>query len=142
MSGLGTTAAPAEHQVARPRILVVDDEPVLRELQRRMLAKMEVDVVLAADGVTARELLEGADVDAIVADVCMPGAMNGVALYQWVCRERPHLAARFLFLTGGMDDDLSAATAAAVLRKPFERDEYAARIRALLAAPPSVPNRL
>lgn len=81
------------------RVLVVDDEPAVLELLAEALGE-HADVVTAADGNEAREILRhDAEFDAILCDLMMPG-MGGVELFDWVDRARPKLAARMIFMTG------------------------------------------
>lgn len=114
------------------RILVVDDEAPVRNLQRRILAQLGVEVLTAAGGEEARELLQRERVALVVTDVKMPG-LDGVALYRWAEREKPELAGRFLFVTGDPQDPLSAELAAAMperfMAKPFQTAEYLEFVR-------------
>ena len=81
------------------RILVVDDEPALRELLAEALAE-RAQVVTAPSGVEARELIEHDDrLDLVLCDLMMPG-MDGLSLYAWVAEHRPALARRFVFMSG------------------------------------------
>lgn len=118
----------------RLRVLVVEDEAPIRELQRRFLGRLDAEVTVAASAAEARSILERQTVDVVVSDVKMPGE-SGVELYRWVQRERPELAERFLFVTGDIGDAEVAALAArrpqAILHKPFLMQEYLARVRAL-----------
>ena len=60
------------------RILLVDDEPTIREVGGKMLANLGYDVTLASDGKQAAELFgaEGGDFDLVILDMIMP-VMNG-----------------------------------------------------------------
>ncbi|MCB9595641.1 MAG: response regulator [Sandaracinaceae bacterium] len=81
------------------RVLVVDDEPAVLGLLAEALGE-HADVITAADGNEARELLEhDSEFDAILCDLMMPG-MGGVELFDWVDRSRPSLAPRMIFMTG------------------------------------------
>jgi PAS domain S-box-containing protein len=84
----------------RARILVVDDEPVVASLLERVL-RAEHSVELADDGLKALSYLAaGAEYDLILCDLMMPH-MTGEQVYERVCRDRPELAERFVFMTGG-----------------------------------------
>ncbi len=115
-------------------ILVVDDEPAVREALRRALELEGYEVELAADGVEAIERLEETpDPDAILLDVLMP-RVDGIE----VCR-RLRLAGRrlpVLMLTARAEvsDRVSGLDAGAddYLAKPFALQELLARLRALL----------
>lgn len=136
-----STGGDVSHAVVTPaaaaskRVLVVEDEVHLRELQRRLLGLMGADVLLASSVDQARDLLGRHAVDMIVSDVRMPGG-SGVDLYEWVSAQRPSLQNRFLFVTGdtGAPDvmDLAERMPANFLHKPFEMDEYLSRVIAVL----------
>ncbi|HET7585289.1 MAG TPA: ATP-binding protein [Gemmatimonadaceae bacterium] len=131
-AGTPAEAAPRE----RPVVLVVDDEAALRSVQRRMLAALDVDVVLAANGSDALAILRERDVAAVVTDIRMPGAVGGVQLYEIIRREWPHLAERVLFVTGDVHDTMLGefldAHPERVVRKPFGKGEYLDRVREVL----------
>ncbi|MCC6527121.1 MAG: response regulator [Polyangiaceae bacterium] len=84
--------------VPRQRVLVVDDEPLVRRSLERALRGHEVS---SADG--GREAialcLEG-EHDVILCDLMMPD-VTGMDVYEAVCAVRPELARRFVFITGG-----------------------------------------
>jgi two-component system response regulator MprA len=115
-------------------ILVVDDEPAVREALRRALELEGYSVELAADGVEAIERLEETpDPDAILLDVLMP-RVDGIE----VCR-RLRLAGRrlpVLMLTARAEvsDRVAGLDAGAddYVVKPFALEELLARLRALL----------
>ena len=134
----GATAAmvPALER-GSPRVLVVDDEPSVREIQRRMLHRLGAQVLLASSGAEARDILTREEVDVVISDVRMPGEMDGVDLFRWVRREREALSSRFLFVTGDLHDtpeEVTSLPAERLLEKPFDRTEYLARLRPMLAA--------
>jgi PAS domain S-box-containing protein len=117
-------AAPLQLALGRrARVLVVDDEPlVCRAVQRILSPPHEVE----ARG-SAREALEalrgGAGYDLVLCDLMMPG-MTGMDLHEKVRAERPGLAARFVFLTGGAFTatarDFLTSVPNARVEKPFE----------------------
>lgn len=105
---------------AKARVLVVDDEVKLRTVIRRVLAAYEVEE--AGDGREALNKLAEGDFDLILCDVMMP-EMTGVELYQRLEAERPELAQRLIFLSGGAFTEETArflrSTQRVVLDKPF-----------------------
>lgn len=120
----------------RRRVLVVDDESYLRDVHRRLLRNLEVEVLDAASGVEAQRLIRSEAVDLVISDVKMPGELNGIMLFEWLATERPQLAERFIFVTGVTHDlrlpSLREGRPSRLLTKPFEMKEYLAQVSALL----------
>jgi signal transduction histidine kinase len=118
-----------------PRVLVVEDEAVLRALHARILRGLGAVVLLAHDGAEARRLIEEQEADLVISDVKMPGEC-GLTLYRWIASERPHLLDRFLFVTGDISDpelvELAELQPELFLRKPFEVQDYKTRVSSLL----------
>ncbi len=124
----------------RLRLLVIDDEPALRQSIRRMLAPI-FDVVLEDDPLRGlAKICEGDEppFDAVLCDVVMPNG-GGEALYRAVAAFDGRRAARIVFMTGGAPDEKTrnflANQPQPVLEKPFRRAETIAVLRAV--APPS-----
>ncbi len=87
-------------RIRHHRVLVVEDEPSLREIIRLTLANF--DCVLAGDGHEALEILgKDSKFDWIVTDIHMP-RMSGFALYQAVTQVFPRMKKRFVFMTGSV----------------------------------------
>jgi signal transduction histidine kinase/ActR/RegA family two-component response regulator len=120
-----SSVPPLAHAPApRPkqRLLVIDDDPIVRESLSRMLSK--AFAVETASGVSdARRTVSGAHFDAILCDVMMDEG-GGEAFYSWLLRERPSSAARVIFVTGGVTDEASRrfidGQAQPVLYKPVD----------------------
>jgi two-component system response regulator MprA len=115
------------------RVLVVDDEPAVREVLARILEVEGFDVALAGDGRAAVRAQAQAQADAVVLDVLMPG-LDGLE----VCRRLRDTGDRtpVLMLTArdGVGDRVAGLEAGAddYLPKPFALEELLARLRALL----------
>ena len=69
-------------------ILVIDDEPGIRDLLDTLLTRKGFDVVLADGGHKGLEIFRRARPDAVVLDLKMPG-MDGIAVFQEMRRENP-----------------------------------------------------
>ncbi|RLU86881.1 DNA-binding response regulator [Streptomyces griseocarneus] len=115
------------------RILIVDDEPAVREALRRSLAFEGYGTELAVDGLDALAKVDAYDPELIVLDVLMPRMdgltaarrlrSSGVTVPILMLTARDTVGDRVTGLDAGADD---------YLVKPFELDELLARIRALL----------
>lgn len=114
------------------RVLLVDDEEMIRRPMARFLAKRGADVTEAGDGVQALERLAGLDPHVILADLRMP-KMDGAELYTRLQAERPALAERVLFLSGDITQlagrGLAPVARERVLVKPMELAELERRIQ-------------
>jgi CheY-like chemotaxis protein len=122
---------PLPVQPSRGRILVIDDEHLLRRAFARSL-ESEHDVVLAASGEQAREIvLRDPDFDVVLCDLMMPG-MTGMDWYKWLSSHDRGLAARVIFVTGGAVTQKAREFLAhhdhAVVSKPFEPREILAAV--------------
>jgi len=115
-------------------ILVVDDDPAVRESLRRALKLEGYEVELAADGDAALARI-GADFepDAVVLDVMMPGT-DGLDVCRTLRASGNRLPVLMLTARGAVDDRVAGLDAGAddYLVKPFALDELFARLRALL----------
>jgi PAS domain S-box-containing protein len=124
----------------RARVLLVDDEPILRGAAAAVLRDSGFAVEVAGSAEEALSLLPAiGPVDLLVTDVVMPGR-SGPELAADLRRGQP--GARVLLITGVPGDPRVLAAArdgAAVLEKPFGAKDLADRVRALLASPPEGP---
>ena len=95
---------PEPRTPARGRVMVIDDEVVIRRTLERLLGK-EHEVVLYATGQEALDHLEqDPEFDVIVCDLMMPG-LTGMDMYDTLGQRQPDLASRMIFLTGGAFDE-------------------------------------
>jgi two-component system, cell cycle response regulator CpdR len=121
------------------RILIAEDEEALRKLVYRALAEAGHEVVAAADGAEALDLLTRArgNFELLLADIKMP-VMDGVALALAAARDYPDLA--ILLMTGYADQRERAhgldALIQDVIAKPFTLAEIRAAVACALAATP------
>ena len=130
------TAAHEEEPRGRGEtVLVVDDNPGLRLLAVTMLENLGYRTLEAEDGKTALALLaESTDVDLLLTDVVLPGALMGPSLATEACRH--HDALKVLFMSGfaGNAADLNGwvSRGVALLDKPFRKRALARKVRAAL----------
>jgi DNA-binding response OmpR family regulator len=130
---------------AMTTVLVVDDEPIVRDVVVRYLQRDGFDTLEAADGETARELIESASPQLVVLDVMLPG-IDGLALCRWI-RSRGELPVIMLTARGEEADRIVGLELGAddYVTKPFSPRELAVRVRTVLrrtASAPAVAERL
>jgi signal transduction histidine kinase/ActR/RegA family two-component response regulator len=143
----GTAAAPAAEGAPADaaseatnitRLLLVDDEDLLREVLAEQLEDAGYSVLVAANGNEALALLAtGEAVDVLITDLSMPG-MDGLAVIRGAQERRPGLPA--MLLTGYAGDGAAMAVGEAVsgsfslLRKPIHLHDLIDHIKSQLAA--------
>jgi DNA-binding response OmpR family regulator len=114
------------------RILVVDDEPIVREVVVKYLEREGHTTLEAGDGDDARALLERSEPDLVVLDVMLPGT-DGLELCRWI-RSRSELPVILLTARGEEADRIVGLELGAddYVTKPFSPRELAARVRTVL----------
>jgi two-component system response regulator MprA len=115
------------------RILVVDDEPAVREAVERALRLEGHDVGVAADGREALDVLVARPADAVVLDVLMP-RLDGLELCRRMRGSGDRTPVLMLTARDAVSDRVAGLDAGAddYLVKPFALEELLARVRALL----------
>jgi two-component system, OmpR family, response regulator MprA len=115
------------------RVLVVDDEPSVRQALGEALRFSGYDVVLANDGVAAIAALRAAPVDALILDLVMP-RIGGLQVCQRLRADGDRVPILVLTARDAVADRVAGLDAGAddYLVKPFALDELLARLRALL----------
>jgi CheY-like chemotaxis protein len=116
-------------------VLVIEDDPDVRELVVEMLDSLGYSVIEAPTTNTARTALEGADgIDLVLSDVVLPAGTSGPALVREARACHPGLKA--VFMSGHMGEAVTRnglpRPDAVVLNKPFQRREIAEALRAAL----------
>jgi signal transduction histidine kinase/CheY-like chemotaxis protein len=106
-------------------ILVVDDEEVIVDLLREVLAGVGHKVETARSGEQALDKILSTPFDAVISDLKMPG-LDGAGLYSQVCSRKPEMAGRFVFSTGDLGgaatQDFFKKTGCPYLLKPFDME--------------------
>jgi CheY-like chemotaxis protein len=136
-SRVSLDAVAASNAVTPARVLLVDDEELVRKLVAEQLQDAGYDVLAAPNGIEALTLLAaGESVDAVVTDLSMPG-MDGLAVIRAVRKRYPGLPA--LLLTGYAGDGSALAVGGAIggafslLRKPVTGAQLIDRLSLVLA---------
>ncbi len=108
------------------RILVVEDEPAICQVCRRILTDEGFEVDIAANGDVAQDMLGKKDYDLVLIDIRTP-VMDGKQLYQVIIAQHPKLANRVIFATGDVMDRYTRRflelAGRPYLLKPFTIDE-------------------
>ena len=133
---IGTTRACENGRwqtVGMTTVLVVDDEPAVRDVVRRYLERDGHHVVTAEDGDAARTLIEREEPGLVLLDVMLPGDTDGLALCRWIrstsdlpvilLTARVEETDRIVGLELGADDYVT---------KPFSPRELATRVKTVL----------
>ena len=116
---------PATADTPPGRILIVDDEPVVCDVLKAVLASEGHHVEIAADAASGRFLLEeGGPWDALLLDVMLPDA-DGLDVLRWVRDRVPDLAVFMITAFGSVENAVAAMQLGAFhyLTKPFKNDE-------------------
>jgi DNA-binding response OmpR family regulator len=121
--------------LGNPTVLVIDDEPNVRDMLEIGLAQYGFDVVSAQDGVAGLGAVQAQAPDVVLLDVMMP-KVDGVSLIPLLRRvtEAPIV---MLSALSDAQDKIAGLTAGAddYVAKPFDLGEIAARLRAQLRRP-------
>jgi signal transduction histidine kinase/CheY-like chemotaxis protein len=133
------SSAPAEPRyaaltapVGRPRVLVVDDDPAIGSIVRRLL-EIDHDVEVRTSGREALALLEeGAEFDVVLCDLLMPN-LTGMDFYEAVRRKRPELGDRIAFMSGAAFTERSEKFVIALADRFIDKPFTVAELRSLVA---------
>jgi CheY-like chemotaxis protein/predicted regulator of Ras-like GTPase activity (Roadblock/LC7/MglB family) len=118
------------------KILVVDDSLSVRKVVERALLECQIEVICAATGGEALEVIERDEPDVVVCDVVMPDK-DGYEICEFVKRHPRLGRTPVLLMSGIVNDEVRERAArvksADVLSKPFAADDLLRRLDALLA---------
>jgi two-component system OmpR family response regulator len=119
--------------IPEARLLVVDDEPNIRELLATSLRFAGFEVHTAADGAAALRVARQLELDLVVLDVMLPD-MDGFAVTRRLREKGQHVPVVFLTARDDTQDKVTGLTVGGddYVTKPFSLEEVVARIRAVL----------
>ena len=135
-TGKGDRRSDAAPKSSGEFVLLVEDNPEVRDVARKRLEGLGYKVLEAETGVAAVELLQGGgqEFDLVLSDVVMPGGMSGYDVARWVGANRPGTK---VLLTSGYPGEVASSgegdpTQIRLLRKPYSRAELAGALRDVL----------
>lgn len=116
-------------------VLVVDDEPGLREIAESTLSELGYKIIVAENGYQALSILRSnQDIDLLFTDLVMPGSIDGLQLAEMIMKEQPKLK---ILLTSGftgqiMDKKRAEQWTSSLLTKPYSNARLAQAVRTKL----------
>lgn len=118
----------------RQRILVVDDDAMVRDAVAMMLRSEDHEVHTAGNRAEALRLLEEGSYDVIVSDLRIPD-LEGPILYEELRQRRPDALQRLIFMTGSAPEytDFLKEIGVPVLAKPFSAEALRQAVQWVLA---------
>ncbi|MBM3155546.1 MAG: PAS domain S-box protein, partial [Chloroflexi bacterium] len=129
-------AADEPERVGKARILVVDDEQVIRDIAKRILTGEGYKVDTVDNATDALKMIEGKRYNLLLLDVKMPG-MSGPELYRRLQKIAKSLAKRVVFVTGDVmsadTDRFLAETGVAHVAKPFDAAQLKKEVKRVLS---------
>jgi two-component system OmpR family response regulator len=121
-----------------PRVLVLEDDEQVRDIVTEMLSEAGIQVDAAADGLTALEKIDRTEFDLIIADIQLPGEVDGLETIRCARARYPFL--RSLFISGKGRSALEDPEADDFIKKPFSSRELLGCVwEVLLRDPPRRP---
>ncbi len=119
----------------RPRVLCVDDEPVILQILRRLLEVQGFEPVTCGDALTAISTFSENPFDVVITDIHMPG-MDGLTLMRALLERQPELPVVVVTGQGTVDTAIQALRegATGMLVKPFTGEELLAEVRRALSS--------
>ncbi|HZP17074.1 MAG TPA: response regulator, partial [Terriglobales bacterium] len=118
------------------RILAIDDEDAVLDLERELLAGAGAEVHCAQNGKEAIRLLQLHAFDAVVIDSKMPGELDAGDVYHWALKNQPEIASRFVFTISHATEtsvrDFLEEHSLTHLEKPFQVSELISTLRRIL----------
>ena len=114
------------------RVLIADDEEMVRRILKGALSILAVEVQEAVDGQQALELALREDFDLVISDYMMP-RLDGLGLLAGCRRKNPQLA--FIIVSGQSPENLDKLDEVYFLQKPFRGQDLLSLVRYILDMP-------
>ncbi|HKQ85910.1 MAG TPA: ATP-binding protein [Candidatus Acidoferrales bacterium] len=132
-------------EAATGKLLLVDDEEDVLQLEREILISHGLSAKIAHSAAEAIEILKRGPVDAVVADMKMPGELSTLDLYCWIGKHRPELSTHVAFTasdpSSGKIAEQLKTSGCTILTKPFRIEEFWHAVQKLLSAEIEAPTR-
>lgn len=117
----------------KKRILVIDDESIVRISCKKILSPEGFDVELASDGYEAIELIKKQTYDIIITDLKMP-KMDGLEVLEWIKKNSPY--SKVIVITGFSTPEIAekaiATGATRYLEKPFTPETLLSAVQSVI----------
>jgi DNA-binding response OmpR family regulator len=127
---MANSVAPGLHPV-----LLIEDEPSVANFVRSALERYGYKVTCAASGVEGLKLLQAGEFSGVISDMRTPGNVNGADVHAWIGSNRPHMAARLLFITGDIANEetgtILKTTGVPFIEKPFRVQQLLLKVEEL-----------
>ena len=134
MSAALAIAPPSQSAALAARILIIDDEPSIRESLETLLTLEGFQVTLTPDGPQGIEALSHGDFDLLLLDLALPGE-SGIDLLPGIVAAHPHLPVIMITAFGTVGNVVDAVRAGAenFIQKPWDNEKLLADIRTAIA---------
>jgi CheY-like chemotaxis protein len=129
-------AEAVQPQSRRAQVLVVDDNPSVREVAAAMIEDMGFDTITATNGIEGLKTIEERPgIDLMLSDVIMAGGMHGPELAAKAMKLRPDLKVLFMsgYAPGSVRQMQDLPVEVELVNKPFSRSELTEKVRRALA---------
>lgn len=115
-----------------PIVLVVEDDPLVREMVASEIAEAGFGVIEAETAEEGLIVIEGGSASLLFTDIRLPGRLNGWQLAEHARRIAPDLP--IIYATGYTDDAPRVLPGGVLIRKPYRPSEVTAHLHRLLGA--------
>jgi len=116
------------------KILILEDEESVGNLERDILKREGFEVTLAEIGKEAIELLDTKSFDTVIIDLLMPGPVNGFDVIEWIKQYKKEMLNKVIISTGNCvrpttREFIDKSGVGAVLIKPFRLDQLISTVK-------------